>query len=69
VLTITPSQLHAEITQVIAANTGCNASWDQHPQPLTLNELRAIRQEILHTIVWHIVSAYLAEAEKKEAGA
>ncbi|MGA3168343.1 MAG: hypothetical protein ABSF14_19755 [Terriglobia bacterium] len=65
-LTITPSQLHVEITQLIAAKTGCEATWEQHQQPLTSDELREIRLEIEKMIVRHIVSAYLAEAGSKQ---
>jgi hypothetical protein len=61
-LTITPSQLHAEITQLLAAKTGCEATWEQHPQALSSDELREIRLGIENMLVRHIVSAYLAEA-------
>jgi hypothetical protein len=66
-LNVTPSQLHAEITQTIAEVSGCHACWEEHSKALTADELRNLREEVNDLITKHIVEAYLVEAGGKES--
>jgi len=56
---ITPSQLHAQMTKILADESGCPVTWEQHPAPLDAVEL--IR-------IW-IRTAYLLGAQIEAAKA
>ena len=56
---VTPVQLRNEINQLIAENTGCKATWEQHPQALTVDELLDLRAKIYNSMTQRIVGLYL----------
>lgn len=43
---VNPAELLNEVRKIIVRQTGCNASWEQHPQPLTRSEIVAVAGEI-----------------------
>lgn len=49
----TPAQLARSLDQIVAEETGCPASWAQHPHPVTPGELRGIAVKIC-TLLWDI---------------
>jgi hypothetical protein len=55
----TPVDLHARVTEIIST-VNCPVSWAQHPDPLTLSELLAIKQRLAEYITG-VVDAYLGE--------
>lgn len=49
----TPAQLARALDRIVAEETGCPASWAQHPHPVTGGELRRIALKI-YTLLWEI---------------
>lgn len=49
----TPAQLARALDRIVAEETGCPASWAQHPQPVTAGELRRIALKIC-TLLWDV---------------
>lgn len=49
----TPAQLARSLDRIVAEETGCPASWAQHPHPVTAGELRRIALQIW-TLLWEI---------------
>ena len=39
---MTPAQLATALKDLVARETGCTASWEQHPGPLERSEVRRI---------------------------
>jgi len=58
---ITPSELFTKITRILAQESGCSASWAQHPGPLTSTELERIGIRL-----WFEVNAHVQEARLEE---
>jgi len=56
----TPIDLHARVTEIISSTTNCPASWAQHPDPLTLAEILAIKERLAEYITG-LVDAYRGE--------
>jgi hypothetical protein len=56
----TPVNLLARVTEIISATANCPVSWAQHPDPLTLSEILAIKQRIAEYITG-VVDAYLGK--------
>lgn len=48
---MTPSQLHNEIKVIIAQETGCNVTWEQHVHLLTEQELDAILGKVINLMI------------------
>lgn len=42
----TPLDLNAQITEIISSIANCPVSWEQHPGPLTLAEMVAIKESV-----------------------
>ncbi len=49
----TPAQLARALDRIVAEETGCSASWAQHPHPVTAGELGRIAVKIC-TLLWDI---------------
>lgn len=49
----TPAQLARALDRIVAEETGCPASWAQHPYPVTSGELRRIALKMC-TLLWDI---------------
>jgi hypothetical protein len=58
----TPRDLHVRVIEIISSTANCTASWAQHPHPLTLSEILAIRERLVAYIT-SVVDAY--QREKK----
>ena len=56
----TPADLHARVTEIISATANCPVSWAQHPDPLALSEILAIKERLAEYITG-VVEAYLGE--------
>jgi hypothetical protein len=56
----TPVDLHARVTEIICSTANCPVSWAQHPDPLTLSEILAIKERLAEYITG-VVDAYLGE--------
>jgi hypothetical protein len=56
----TPVDLHNRVTEIISSTANCAASWAQHPGPLTLSEILAIKERLVEYITG-AVDAYLGE--------
>jgi hypothetical protein len=56
----TPVDLHAQVTEIISSTASCPVSWAQHPDPLTLSEILAIKERLAEYITG-VVEAYLGE--------
>jgi hypothetical protein len=56
----TPRDLHVRVTEIISSTANCTASWAQHPDPLTLSEILAIKERITEHIT-SLVDAYQRE--------
>jgi hypothetical protein len=56
----TPVDLHARVTEIISSTANCPVSWAQHPDPLTLSEILAIKERLAEYIIG-VVDAYLGE--------
>jgi len=56
----TPVDLHARVTEIISSMANCPVSWAQHPNPLTLSEILAIKERLAEYITG-VVDAYLGE--------
>jgi len=56
----TPIDLHARVTEIISSTANCPASWAQHPDPLTLSEILAIKERLAEYITG-VVDAYRRE--------
>jgi hypothetical protein len=48
------------VTEIICSTANCPVSWAQHPNPLTLSEILAIKERLAEYITG-VVDAYLAE--------
>jgi hypothetical protein len=46
----TPVDLHARVTEIISSTANCTVSWAQHPHPLTLSEILAIKERLAEYI-------------------
>ncbi len=46
-----PYELHVKLTEIIQQETGCSASWAQHPEPLTMAEVWKIRERVANLLV------------------
>jgi hypothetical protein len=44
---VTPSHLIAEFRRIVADETGCQASWEEHPQALRADEIARIQWRIV----------------------
>jgi hypothetical protein len=44
---MTPLELFNRLREILAEGCGCRACWGQHPQPLSEDELIAIRSRVL----------------------
>ena len=47
---MTPLELINILREVVAEECGCNASWEQHPEPLSRDEMAAIRSRVLYVL-------------------
>ena len=56
----TPIDLHARVAEIISSTANCPVSWAQHPDPLTLSEILAIKERLAEYITG-VVDAYLGE--------
>jgi len=56
----TPVDLHARVTEIISSTANCAVSWAQHPDPLTLSEILAIKERLAEYITG-VVDVYLGE--------
>jgi len=56
----TPVDLHAQVTEIISSAANCPVSWAQHPDPLTLSEIVAIKERLTEYLTG-VVDAYLSE--------
>jgi len=56
----TPIDLHAPVTEIISSTANCPVSWAQHPDPLALSEILAIKERLAEYITG-VVDAYLGE--------
>jgi hypothetical protein len=56
----TPVDLHAQTTDIISSTANCPVSWAQHPGPLTLPEILAIKERLVEYFT-RVVDAYLRE--------
>ena len=56
----TPIDLHAQLTEIISSTANSPASWAQHPDPLTLSEILAIKERLAEYIIG-LVDAYRGE--------
>jgi len=59
---ITPSKLHAKLTSILAQESGCPASWEQHLEPLTTIELTRIGIRLWFELAGHVEEARLEES-------
>jgi hypothetical protein len=58
----TPRDLHVRVIEIISSTANCTPSWAQHPHPLTLSEIIAIKERLIEYIT-RVVDAY--QREKK----
>jgi hypothetical protein len=56
----TPRDLHVRVIEIISSTANCTASWDQHPDPLTLSEILAIKEQLVEYIA-SVVDAFQRE--------
>jgi hypothetical protein len=56
----TPVDLLARITGILSSTANCPVSWAQHPDPLMLSEILAIKERLAEYIT-AVVDAYLRE--------
>ena len=56
----TPVDLRVRVTEIICSAANCPVSWAQHPDPLTLSEILAIKERLAEYITG-VVDAYLGE--------
>ena len=56
----TPVDLHERVTEIICSTANCPVSWAEHPDPLTLSEILAIKERLAEYITG-VVDAYLGE--------
>ena len=49
----TPAQLARTLERIVAEETGCEASWAQHPHPVTMGELCRISL-LVWKVLWDI---------------
>ena len=56
----TPVNLLARVTEIISSTANCPVSWAQHPDPLTLSEIFAIKERLVEYITG-VIDAYLGE--------
>jgi hypothetical protein len=55
-----PVDLYAQIADIISSTANCPVSWAQHPDPLTLSELIAIKERLAEYL-GGVIDAYLRE--------
>ncbi len=66
---VTPIELHLQIVSVIQEETGCSATWEQHPHPLRSSQLRQIGSRISDFIEFHLNRAIAEENREEHARA
>ena len=47
---MTPLELFNRLREILAEECGCRACWGQHPQPLSADELTALRARVLQVL-------------------
>ncbi len=47
---MTPFDLFSMLREILAEECGCKVCWGQHPNPLSANELTAIRSRVLQIL-------------------
>ena len=57
----TPLDLNAQITEIISSIANCRVSWEQHPGPLTVAEMVAIKERVTKYLA-QLVDDYRREA-------
>lgn len=53
----TPVDLYDQVTDIISSTANCPVSWGQHPDPLTLSEIIAIKERLAEYLVG-VIDAY-----------
>ena len=59
----TPLDLYDQVTDIISSTANCPVSWAQHPDPLTLSEIIAIKERLTEYLAG-VIDAYLREKNR-----
>jgi hypothetical protein len=57
---LSPVDLYGQVTDIISSAANCPVSWVQHPDPLTLSEIIAIKERLAEYL-GGVIDAYLRE--------